>query len=180
MTTVPVLVITGTVGVGKTTTGVAMSEILDHQGIAHALIDQDMLRWSSPRPVDDPFNVAVGLRNLAAVWANYRAAFAERLILIDVVETGAELAGYHAAIPDATIQVVRLIASLPTILRRLEGRETEASLAWHQKRAPELSAIMDLNRVGDLRVDSEGRASSDVAREILSRAGWIDPSHGLF
>lgn len=171
--TVPVLVITGTVGVGKTTTGVAISDILDHQGIAHALIDQDMLRWSTPRPVDDPFNIAVGLRNLAAVWANYRDAGAERLILVDVVETGDELAGYHAAIPDATIQVVRLTALLPAILRRLEGRESEASLAWHQRRAPELIAIMDRNRVGDLQVDTEGRASSAIAHEILRRAGWI-------
>lgn len=172
MTTVPVLVITGTVGVGKTTTGVAISEILDQQGIAHALIDQDMLRWSSPRPVDDPFNIAVGLRNLAAVWANYRAAGTERLILVDVVETGDELDGYHAAIPDATIQVVRLTASLPAILRRLEGRESEASLAWHQRRAPELIAIMDRNQVG-VKVDTEDRTSSDVANEILRRAGWI-------
>jgi adenylylsulfate kinase len=173
MTTVPVLVITGTVGVGKTTTGVAISDILDHQGIAHALIDQDMLRWSSPRPMDDPFNIAVGLRNLAAVWANYRAAGTERLILVDVVETGDELAGYRTAIPDATMQVVRLIASLPAILRRLEGRESEASLAWHQRRAPELIAIMDRNQVGDLHVDTEGRTSSDIAHEILKRAGWL-------
>src|SRR5215213_9965942 len=105
-TSIPVLVITGTVGVGTTSTGVATSDVLDDEGIAYALIDMDWLRWCQPRPSGDPFNMALGLRNLAAVWANCRAAGAERLVLVDVVESRSDLAGYHEALPGASIQIV--------------------------------------------------------------------------
>lgn len=172
-TSIPVLVITGTVGVGKTTVAMAISDILDGRGMTHALIDLDWLRWASPRSAGDPFNCAMGYRNLAAVWANYRAGGAERLVLVDVVETGAELIDYRQAIPDATIKVVRLTAPLPTILRRLEGRESGDNLAWHQRRAPELIGIMDRNGIGDLRIETEGRASTTIALDILSQAAWI-------
>jgi energy-coupling factor transporter ATP-binding protein EcfA2 len=169
---VPVLVITGPVGVGKTTVAGAMSELLDQAGVAHALVDVDYLRWCHPSPPDDPFHIALGLRNLRAVWANYREAGAERLIVVDIVESRADVAGYQAAVPGAEIRVVRLQAALPTILRRLEGRETGASLLWHQQRAAELVAQMTRDRVEDLLVDTEGKRVPEIAQEVLARARW--------
>lgn len=171
---VPVLVVTGTVGVGKTTTAIAISDILADRGMTHALIDMDWMRWSTPRPQDDPFNTAVGYRNLAAVWANYRAMGAEYLVLVDVVEDNADLDQYDKAVPDATIQVVRLLAPLPTILRRLEGRESDENLAWHQRRAPELIEIMDRNHIGDIQIETDGRSNQAIALDILHRIGWLD------
>jgi cytidylate kinase len=170
---VPVLVITGPVGVGKTTVAVAMSELLDRAGMPHALADVDYLRWSHPSPPHDPFNMALGLRNLEAVWANYRAAGAERLIVVDIVESRADVAGYRAAIPGAAVLVVRLQAALPAILRRLQERETGASLEWHQRRAAELVTQMERDRVEDLVVDTEGKAVAEIARDVLARTGWM-------
>ena len=172
--TVPVLVITGTVGVGKTSVATEVSEILWERAVAHALIDLDWLRWCAPRPPDDPFHLELGLLNLEQVWTNYRSAGAERLILVDVVETGAEVLDYKRAVPGAAIQVIRLHAALTTILRRLEGRERGASLIWHQQRAPELIAMMERNGVGDLLVDTDGRQVDAIAGELLRRAGWIE------
>jgi hypothetical protein len=169
---IPVLVITGPVGVGKTATGMAVSEILDDRGWAYALIDMDWLRWSQPRPAGDPFHTALGLRNLAAVWANCRATGAERLVLVDVVETGRDVERYREAVPGAFVQVARLHASLPTILSRLEGRESAASLAWHQRRAPELIAIMDRNQIGDIHIDTDGQTLETIAQDVLLQAGW--------
>ena len=169
---VPVLVVTGPVGVGKTTVAAAVSDLLDRAAVAHAMVDADHLRWCYPTPPDDPFRAALGLRNLAAVWANYRAAGAERLVLADVVESRDDLAGYRAAVPDATLLVVRLAAPLPTIERRLACRENGDGLDWHRRRAAELIGIMERNRVEDLLLETDGRSPLDVAREVLARAGW--------
>lgn len=170
---IPVLVITGPVGVGKTSVAVAMSELLTSATLAHAFIDLDWLRWCSPSPADDPFYIELGLANLAVVWANYHAAGAQRLILADIVESRALLAQYQVAIPAASITVVRLQASLATIHRRLAGREVGAGLAWHQQRAAELLAQWDAQPVEDLRVDTEEKSALAIAEEILRRSQWL-------
>lgn len=132
-----VLVLTGPVGVGKTVVAGELSNLLAELRLAHAMVDMDCIRSCYPTPEHDRFHTAVGLQNLAAVSSNYRAAGAERLIVVDVVETRYAVATYQAAIPNADIIVVRLGATLPTIHRRLEGRESGASLEWHQHRAAE-------------------------------------------
>ena len=69
----PVLVITGPVGVGKTTVAAALSELLGQADLAHAVIDLDWLRWCYPSPANDPFHLELGIQNLAAVWSHYQA-----------------------------------------------------------------------------------------------------------
>src|SRR3954447_3830871 len=170
---IPLLIITGPVGVGKTSVASAIAELLDQTGVPHALVDMDMLRWCHPSPSEDPFHMALGLRNLAVVWENYQAVGAQRLILVDVVEAREDLAGYAAAVPGAAIVVVRLHAEVATIWRRLEGREAGESLAWHQQRAVELVAQMGETQVEDLLVDTEGKTITDIAREVLQRRGWV-------
>jgi adenylylsulfate kinase len=168
--------LTGPVGVGKTTIGTMISEQLEEAGVAHALVDIDWLSWCRPAPPHDPFQHALCLRNLAAVCANYQVAGAERMVLVGVVETRAERAAFQATIPGAQLVLVRLQASLPTILGRLAGRESEASLAWYQHRAAELLALMERNRVEDLLVDTEGKTSAEIASEVLAHAGWVHTS----
>ncbi len=89
---IPVLLVTGPVGVGKTTVGSEISALLNRAGEPHAFVDMDSLRWCHPSPPHDPFNIALAMRNLAAVWANFRAAGAGRLILADVLESRDDLA----------------------------------------------------------------------------------------
>jgi shikimate kinase len=170
---IPTLVLTGPVGVGKTTVANAISDILREAEIAHACIDLDSLRWCHPSPPSDPFHMALGLRNLAAIWPNYHSAGAQRLVLADIVETRSALAGYQHALPGAAIQIVRLQATLPTILRRLQGREVGASLAWHRRRAAELVAQMDARKVEDVLVQTDDKTIASIAREVLMRTAWI-------
>jgi adenylylsulfate kinase len=61
------LLITGTVGVGKTIVAAKVGEALADRHTAHAVIDLDCLRTSWPAPPDDPFNLAMELRNLTSV-----------------------------------------------------------------------------------------------------------------
>lgn len=171
---VPVLIVTGPVGVGKTAVAAAISDQLEDAGVPHGMVDADQLRWCYPAPPGDRFRVALGLRNLAAVWANYRAEGAQRLVLADVVEDRSGVDRYQDAVPGAEIIVVRLRASLATIERQVRGRETGASLDWHLHRAAELTEIMDQNQVGDLLIETDGKPVDVIARETLAGVGWTD------
>lgn len=175
MKEVPVLIITGPVGVGKSTIAAAASELLDRRRVSHALVDADWLRWLYPRSATDPFETALGLENLAAVWNNYKAAGAKRLILVDVVESREALEACLSAIQGAEVTVVRLCASLQTIHSRLEGRETGQSQAWYRHRAVELSGLMQFNGIGDVLLDTEGRTVQELAAAMLDSVGWTSP-----
>lgn len=176
--TVPLLLITGPVGAGKTTVAGEVSALLEQTGVPHAFVDLDHLRWAYPRLLADRFNVALGLRNLAAVWANYRAAGATHLILADVLERREALAGYAAAVPGAAITVVRLRAAVATLHGRVRERETGAGLAWHLDRSAELAAQMERDRLEDFAVETDGRPVGAIAREVLDRSGWLVPPPG--
>ncbi len=167
-----VLILTGPVGVGKTAVAGELSNLLGAADLAHAVIDLDWLRWCHPTPAHDPFHTALGLQNLAAVAANYRAAGASRLIFVDIVEARSALLDYEAVIPGADILVVRLNVTLPTIHTRLEGREKGDSLRWHKERAAELLDLMYERAVEDLLIQTEGKTAAEVAGEVLSRLGW--------
>jgi len=116
---VPVLLVTGSVGVGKTSVAEALSGLLTAERIPHALANMDWLRYYYPLSEHDPYNTALGLRNLGVVWTNYHAAGAHCLIITTVVEARADVLAVQTVIPGAAVFVVRLRASLPTILRRL-------------------------------------------------------------
>ncbi|MDQ3930129.1 MAG: hypothetical protein M3328_13400 [Chloroflexota bacterium] len=73
----------------------------------------------------------------------------------------------------ASIVVVRLQAPLPTILQRLRRRESGASLAWHEQRADELARLMEEQAAEDLLIETEGKTVEEVAREVLTRTGWV-------
>jgi len=73
------LLITGTVGAGKTTVADSVGDLLVLRSIPHAVVDLDQLRLSWPSPAGDRFNYAMEIRNLTSVTANYRQAGATRL-----------------------------------------------------------------------------------------------------
>ena len=71
---VPVLVITGPVGVGKSTIAAEAAWLLRQADVPHALVDLDRIEQCWPVPTDDPGNERVSHRNLACMWANFRQA----------------------------------------------------------------------------------------------------------
>jgi cellulose biosynthesis protein BcsQ len=128
---IPVVILTGTIGVGKTSVALEMSEILAARGVHHALVDLDALSYVFPRPSDDPYGQRVALQNLEAVWRNDQQHGAQRLILVRVVESKTELDLYRAAIPGADITVCRVLASAGQIASRIRAREIGSALDWH-------------------------------------------------
>jgi adenylylsulfate kinase-like enzyme len=168
-----VLLITGPVGVGKTAVAFEVSELLEAKGIPHAVVDMDGLTGCFPRPPQDRFHNELGFRNLAAVWANYRAAGASRLVLARVIETRSELDAYRAAVPSAAIVVVRLKAPVSDLAARVRQREVGSGLARHLSRAAELAELMEREQVEDYLVETGGRAVAEIAQEILNRSQWL-------
>jgi len=167
---VAVLVISGSMGSGKTTVMVEASDILTARGAVHAAIDLDALGI-----VHLPLEPAVDLtyRNLASIWANYAAAGVNRLLVAGAIESRAELDRLRATLPDSQIVVCRLRASVETMQQRVRVREPGMLQAKLVARVLELETALDLLRIEDFSVSNDGRSITTVANEILERAGWL-------
>ena len=169
---VQLLIISESMGIGKTTVLYEASDLLAEAGIAHAAIDLDGLAVMHPQ--ESPHGRLLAFANLAAVWPNYAAAGVERLIVARVVEHRAELDEYRAAVPGAQPIVCRLTAPLSLMHERLRVRESGMFLDRALERAAELDGILDSSRVEDFVVDNgSGRSVTGVAREVLSLVGWL-------
>ena len=120
--TVEALLITGTVGVGKTTTAQVIGEQLQTLGIPHAVIDLDELARGWPAPAEDPFNMELELTNLASVAKNYRAAGAMRVVVSGAVESRAAARKYESA-----MAMPMKLCRLKTDLERVRARLTEGT-----------------------------------------------------
>ena len=92
---VPLLIISGSMGSGKTTVLGEASDLLAEAGIAHAAIDLDHL--GNMHPPQGQYGDALMFANLAAVWPIYAAAGAERLLVARVVEEQSALERYREA-----------------------------------------------------------------------------------
>ena len=169
------LVITGPVGVGKSTVGYEAGKLLTEAGLAYAFVDVDALSESHPRPPDDPFNARMAYRNLAAVWANFAAAGAERLVLAYVIERREDLQPIRDAITGAEVTLVRLRAPDDVLQSRVAHREAGSGRAWHLYRSVELARIMDEAAVEDHLVETAGRTPIEIAQTVLEAVGWLSP-----
>ncbi|MFC5832716.1 AAA family ATPase [Nonomuraea insulae] len=161
------LLITGTVGAGKTTVADAVGDLLAGADVPNAVIDLDWLRRAWPAPPHDPFNGGLTMRNLRPVAANFLEAGAERLVLAGVIESHGERRAHEEAL-GVPLAVCRLRVALPEVHRRLRARHThDDGLDWHLRRSGELASVLDEARVEDFAVDgTEGTASQVAARVV--------------
>lgn len=169
---VPTLLLSGTCGSGKSLIALEVHDLLSEAGVGNAMIDLDALtqHW----PARQPFNGDLKLQNLGALWPNHREHGATHLVLAGVLQERAELDGYHAAIPDAEIVVCRLLA--PEALRRERLRRRMPpgpGRDWHLRRTGELERILDAGGAEDVTVVNDERPPREVAREVLTRVGWM-------
>lgn len=170
---VPVLLITGPVGVGKSTVaGEAVRQLRDAD-IAHAYIDLAQIGACWPTPADDPWQERLLHRNLACMWANFRAAGARRLVLCRVLEARSLLRHIESAVPGAEITVIRLRAPLALIHARVRAREAGRDPRWYSDAATDLARQMDEVRVEDHLIDNVDRPAGEVAAEALRVARWL-------
>lgn len=168
------LLLTGTVGSGKSTTADRIGKQLRLAGVPHAVIDLDEIRRFWPTPAEDPFGFEVELRNLAPMVAHFRSAGALRLVLAGVCETRQDRERYQVAL-GMPLVVCRLRAYPEAIRLRLRQRHgDQAELAWHLARVGELEAILDASDVADVEVAGDGKGPDEVAAGVLAAVGWTE------
>ena len=170
---VPVLLITGPVGVGKTSTAGAVSSLLSQQGILHAWVDLPQISQALPERDADPWNEQLAHRNLACMWQNFRAVGVERLIVTRVLESRSLVHRIEEAVPAAQVVVVRLRAPLEIIQARLRARDREPE--WFLDAAEHLVPAMDEQPVEDYLIDNSSSSIDQTAREVLSAVAWLTP-----
>lgn len=165
------LIITGTMGSGKTSVLGEASDILAQRQIPHAAIDVDALGLA--HLPSGACNDAVMHGNLQSVCKNYAAIGVRRFLLARAMEDGAQLERCRDIVPTANIVVCRLTASIATMKRRVKMRETGVSQREYIARVARLNVILDRARLEDFSVTNENRPLTDVALEMLIKAGWI-------
>ena len=167
------LVVSGTLGAGKTHTAAAVRDVLAARGERVAVIDLDWLCQCDPAPALDPYNDALCLANLASVYPNYAKAGVEYLVLARIVADAHDRVRYESALPGAEVRIVLVTASSETRRHRIVSREPAGP--WrdsHLGRTDQVAGLLAALAVEDLTVTTEGLTGNEVAREILEALGW--------
>jgi adenylylsulfate kinase len=128
---IKVIIVTGTMGSGKTTVVAEASDLLAQADVFHAAIDMDALGTGF---LEQGLMLDLPFRNLTSLWWNYRAAGARHLLLADAMESQAVFNRIREAILDAEFVVCRLRVDVATAQARLRSREPgmfqERFVAW--------------------------------------------------
>jgi len=170
----PVAVVTGPVGVGKSTVLQEADALLVSTAVRHASVElEDIARFWGPEPGEGATRPDVAYRNLAALWANYSDAGADRLLLSLLMERRSDLEPVQEAIPDANITVVRLHAPLAVIEERLRSRE-KTDVEREVSAARWWVPCLERSTFAGHLVDNSNRPPREVAAEVLRVLGWLE------
>ncbi len=165
------LIITGTMGAGKTTVLAEASDILALRQITHAAVDLDALGLAHLPSSGN--NTRVMYRNLQSICKNYASYGVNRILIARAMEDRAELELCRGIIAAAHTVVCRLTASVETMQQRVKMRELGISQREYVARVAKLNIILDRAELEDFAINSENRSPSDIAHEALVNAGWI-------
>ena len=165
------LILTGTMGAGKTAVLAEASDILAQQQIVHAAIDLDALGLAH-LPLKARSDLVM-YDNLRSIRTNYAALGVHRFMVARAIEDAGELKLCRDIFSAASTVICRLTASLETMEQRVQERESGIAQLNYVARVAKLNAILDRGRLEDFTVTNENRPVTDVAIEILTKAGWL-------
>jgi hypothetical protein len=165
------LIITGTMGAGKTSVLGEASDILTQRDIAHAAIDLDALGLAYLPPAAG--NDELMYRNLRSVCQNYASAGARRFLVARAMEDRGEVELCRCAASATTTVVCRLTASIQTMQQRVKMRESGIQQQEYVARVADLNVILDRACLEDFSVANQNRSLTQVAHEMLVKVGWI-------
>jgi predicted kinase len=168
---VPVLVVTGPIGAGKTAVLREADSLLIEADGCHATVELEEIARCWPEAIERSRTSFV-YQNLAALWSNFAAVGASRLLLAALVEQRSALEHVSQAVPGAAVTVVRLHAPLPVLEHRIRLREPgspdgelDGARWWAQH--------FEGTQPEDFVVETDERPIREIAREVLRLAGWI-------
>lgn len=184
-----ILLICGPAGVGKSTIGFDLYLRTLRGGLTTGYVDLDQVGFVNPAAANDPGRHQLKARNLAAIWQTYHAAGARHLVATGPVQDVAAFRRYADALRAPTITLCRLHAGRAELTRRILSRGACGS--WPQPGDPLRGqpdgylrrvadqAAADAERLeraglGELRIDTDGRATSDATDLIEALTAWPD------
>jgi hypothetical protein len=168
-----VLFLGGRSGVGKSSIGLEIHAQLSAAEVRHCLIEGDNLDLAWPVPWQQGHHLAE--RNLAAIWANYRALGYRRMIYTNTASVRPEvISSLVTAMGDnPEVTAVLLTASDETARQRLAGREIGSAYEWHVTRSDRAAVELEAEAPPWVhRVLTDGRSVPELAAEIIALAGW--------
>jgi ABC-type glutathione transport system ATPase component len=163
------VVLGGRSGVGKTSTAHALHALLRTHDVRHAVVEGDYLDLAWP----PPWEHGLDLRNLAAVWANYRTLGYRRLVYTNTVSVLAAEA-LAAAMGDSPVVTAVLLTGPDDVVdARLATRESGEELRAHRERSAAAARRLDAEApAGTHRLATEGLTPEQLAVRVRALAGW--------
>ncbi len=164
------LIITGTMGSGKTTVLAEASDILKSRKIPHAAIDLDALGVAY---IPERLGENAMYENLSSISRNCGRLGVTRLLLARAIESQDELKRCCREAGATEAIVCRLTASDQTTKKRVAERERGMLRQQLIEHATKLNAILATAGIENFSITNEDSTVTDVARELLVRSGWI-------
>jgi len=188
-----IVLICGPTGVGKSTIAFSLYMQYLNADLKAGYVDLDQISFISPAPQNDPGSHRLRARNLAVMWRNYRAAGATHLVAAGPIDSSAALQVYIDALRCADITLCRLHAGPEELTRRVMSRGSGGS--WSQpgdplqgkaedylraaaSRAVSADAAFERERLGSIRIDTDGRTAEESAGLIAAATGTPQPPGG--
>lgn len=169
----PIAIVSGPVGVGKTSVGGEISNILEHRSVPHTFVDFDQLRYTFPRPTDDPWNNVLALENLKSIWSNCVKAGSLNLVISYVVEEESFITELTKQISPSVPIIFQLSADIGTLHSRIQCRENGSELEWHKNRATELlDSLSHQSTPCNHRIKTDRKQVTEIAGEIVDLVRW--------
>ena len=165
-----VLIISGSMGAGKTTLMGEVSDLLSMRHHPHVTIDLDAI---GIHELPESLSSKLHYENLASVYNSCRETQINRFIVAAAVEDTAMLTRLTAVFEGAVITICRVVASDETMSERLRLREPGFRQDEFVERSRTLHSILEASSLEDFQVTNDKRNVTEVAEDILIRAGWI-------
>lgn len=160
---------------GKSSVGNEIHAQLSAAGVRHCLIEGDNLDLAYP----PPWEHGLAERNLAAMWANYRALGYRRMIYTNTVSVRSADRLTEAMGDGPGVTAVLLTADDATARHRLAKREIGTALDRHVERSDLMARELDRTVPGWVhRVPTDGRPVADIAAQIIVLTGWTTDDGG--